>query len=58
MPDDDLVTTEGVDEAPEPTDARDPAGPGGKLPEAPPASPVPAGTPEPGPGQQLEEGEG
>jgi len=60
MPDEDLVTTEGVDESPEPPQTEpDPAGPGGALPDEPPASPVP---PVPGrqdgPGQELEEGEG
>ena len=57
MPDD-LVTTEGVDEQPEPPAEPDPAGPAGILPDEPPASPVP---PVPGdgkgPGQELSEGE-
>jgi hypothetical protein len=58
MPDD-LVTTEGVDEEAPDKPEPDPAGPGGALPDEPPASPVP---PVPGggkgPGQELEEGEG
>lgn len=55
MPDD-LVTTEGVDEEAPDKPATDPAGPGGALPDEPPASPTP---PVPGgAGQQLEEGEG
>jgi hypothetical protein len=58
MPDDDLITTEGVDEAPEPADAPDPAGPQGILPDEPPASPTGPVSDHPGPGQELAEGEG
>jgi hypothetical protein len=58
MPDD-LVTKEGVDEAPEPTEQKDPAAPAGILPDEPPASPDPTDVPRPPePGQQVEEGEG
>jgi hypothetical protein len=67
MPED-LVTGQGVDEAPDlepepkPKDEPrepDPAGPGGALPDEPPASPTPPSTSRPaGPGQELEEGEG
>jgi hypothetical protein len=60
MGDDNLVTTEGVDDegvtqVPEP----DPAGPGGALPDEPPASPSPTDVPRPPEsGQQVQEGEG
>lgn len=56
----DLTTREGVDdEGPEPTEQPDPAGPGGALPDEPPASPDPTDVPRPkGPGQEVQEGEG
>ena len=63
MPDD-LVTEQGVDEAPGPEPKEqpkepDPAGPGGALPDEPPAAPMPTSSVRPpGPGQELEEGEG
>ncbi|MCU1599600.1 MAG: hypothetical protein JWO22_309 [Frankiales bacterium] len=58
MPNEDLVTTEGVDDegGANPSGGAEPSGP---APADPPASPVP---PVPGggdrPGQELEEGEG
>ena len=58
MPDDDLITSEGVDEAPEPTEAPDLLGPGGALPDEPPASPAGPVTDHQGPGQELAGGEG
>ncbi len=58
MPDEDLVTTEGVDDdgADNPTGGTEPSG---RATDEPPASPVPPvpGSTE-GPGQELEEGEG
>lgn len=60
MGDEDLITTEGVDEegATQPAEP-DPAGPGGALPDEPPASPAPTDVPRPaGPGQEVQEGEG
>lgn len=60
MGDEDLTTTEGVDDegktsVPEP----DPVGAGGALPDEPPASPAPLDVPRPaGPGQEVQEGEG
>ena len=60
MGDESLVTTEGVDEAPEPTPRPEPVGPGGTPPVDDPdvAPPVPLGSEPLGPGQELEEGEG
>jgi hypothetical protein len=64
MPDDDLTTSEGVDEGsaiPEPTEHPDPTGPPVKpsgVHSDDPASPAPLPPPADGPGQQLAEGEG
>jgi hypothetical protein len=56
----DLTTREGVDdEGPGQRPEPDPAGPGGALPDEPPASPDPTDVPRPkGPGQEVQEGEG
>ena len=59
MPDEDLVTTEGVDEeGPKVPAEPDLVGPGGTAPAERPASPVPPVPGATGPGQELEEGEG